>query len=67
MKIWAFNNFDDTIVRPDYAKHVFAQLWSIDDGDNFNFTEGISGGHDASNVMNQRKLLIWFLSAQRSN
>ena len=66
LNIWAFNNFDDGVVRPNFSKRVFAQLWAIDsESDYLNFTENISGGHDAKCVYTNRDILIWMLSTRR--
>ena len=65
LNIWAFNNFDDGVVRPAYSKRIFGQLWSISDGENLNFTERVSGGHNAKYVYQDRDVLIWMLSTRR--
>lgn len=65
VNIWAFNNFDDGIVRPRYAKRIFSYLWRINDGDTLNFTENVSGGHSAEEVYKNRDVLIWMMSTRK--
>lgn len=65
LNIWAFNNFDDGVVRPNYSKRIFAKLWELDDGDHLNFTENVSGGHNGRDVYSNRDLLIWMLSTKK--
>lgn len=64
LNIWAFNNFDDTIVRPNFSKYMFSKIWGHKIDDRLNFTESIDGGHDASNVYKDRKYMIWMLSVR---
>jgi len=66
VNIWAFNNFDDAIVRPNYSKYMFSKIWSYDINDNLNFTENIDGGHDATDVYRNRKYMIWLLSTKKT-
>jgi len=65
LNIWAFNNFDDFTVRPNFSKYVFSRLWSYKLSDSLNFTESVSGGHDPTDVYRNRKCLIWMLSTKR--
>ena len=65
LNIWAFNNFDDGVVRPSYSKRIFGELWTISDGEHLNFTEYISGGHNPKQVYTNRDILIWMLSTKR--
>ena len=63
LNIWAFNNFNDGTVRPNYSKRIFAQLWTMSDGDHLNFTEHLEGGHSPKNVYSDRNILIWMLNS----
>jgi len=64
--VWAFNAFDDGVVRPAFSKRVFAELWSRGDpSERHNFTETVSGGHDAGPVYGDRDVWIWMMSASR--
>ena len=65
LNIWAFNNFDDGVVRPNYAKGIFGSLWSMDNGDHLNFTEYVEGGHSPKAVYSNRNILIWMMSVKR--
>ena len=65
LNIWAFNNYNDGTVRPNYAKRVFAQLWGMSDGDHLNFTEYLEGGHSPKQVYSDRNVLIWIINASR--
>lgn len=66
LNIWAFNNFDDPIVRPNFSKCVISQLWIFNDADNINFTENISGGHNGEAVFRNRDVWIWMFSTHRA-
>ena len=66
LNVWAFNNFDDGTVRPAYSKRIFAKLWERNDGDNLNFTEFVSGGHNGKQVYSNRNVLIWMFSTKRA-
>ena len=65
LNIWAFNNFDDSVVRPDYSKYIFSKIWNYRINDNLNFTESIDGGHNAINIYRNRKYMIWMLSTRK--
>ena len=65
INIWAFNNFDDGVVRPNYAKRIFAVLWNLSDGDHLNFTENVDGGHNAKSVYTNHNVLIWLFNTRR--
>lgn len=65
LNIWAFNSFDDGVVRPRYSKRIFAKLWNADVGDHLNFTESVAGGHSGSRVYASRDLLIWMLTVPK--
>lgn len=65
LNIWAFNNFNDGVVRPNYSKRIFAKLWDLSDGDHLNFTEYLEGSHNAKQVYKDRNILIWMLSTKR--
>lgn len=66
LNIWAFNNFDDGVVRPSYAKRIFGVLWSENDSDRLNFTENITGGHNGDKVYKNRDVLIWMMSTRKA-
>jgi len=67
LNIWAFNNFDDMVVRPNYSKYMFSKIWSYNINDNLNFTENVEGGHDATAIYRNRKYMIWLLSTNKKN
>lgn len=67
LNIWAFNNFDDGVVRPAYSKRIFGELWSESDSDKLNFTLNVSGGHSAEKVYKNRDILIWMLSTRKND
>ena len=67
LNIWAFNNFDDGVVRPAYSKRIFGELWSESDSDKLNFTLNVSGGHNAEKVYKNRDILIWMLSTRKND
>lgn len=65
LNIWAFNNFDDGVVRPSYSKRIFGVLWNKNDSDRLNFTENISGGHSGENIYKNRDIWIWMMSTRK--
>jgi len=66
LNVWAFNNYNDSVVRPNYSKRIFAKLWDITDGDNLNFTEYLEGGHSPNQVYQDRNVLIWIVNSKRT-
>lgn len=65
LNIWAFNNFDDGVVRPAYSKRIFGELWSESDSEHLNFTLNVSGGHNGEKVFKNRDVWIWMLSTRK--
>ena len=65
LNIWAFNNFDDGVVRPTYSKRIMSKIWESDPKETHNFTEFVSGGHNPKQVYRNRDVLIWMMSTKR--